>query len=104
MDFPFSSAPHAAATVPPGVKPAAQTTTRLAPRYRVLIHNDDVTPMAFVVHVLTRFFKKEVPEAYEIMYEAHSNQVALVDVMGLEEAEFRVDQAQNRSHAQPSTR
>ena len=77
----------------PVVAPTTQTTPRLAPRYRVLIHNDDVTPMDFVVQMLTRFFKKEVTEAIEIMLEAHSRDVALVDIMGLEEAEFRVDQA-----------
>jgi len=48
---------------------------------------------------LTRFFKKEVTEACEIMMEAHEKQVALVDVMGLEEAEFRVDQAHSLARA-----
>lgn len=78
-------------------QPAVQSTSRTTPLYRVLIHNDDVTPMAFVVHVLTRFFKKEVTDACEIMLEAHNRDVALVDVMGLEEAEFRVDQAHSLS-------
>jgi ATP-dependent Clp protease adaptor protein ClpS len=87
--LPFSSASVGGTTT---TKPAVQTTQRTVPLYRVLIHNDDVTPMAFVVHVLTRFFKKEVTDAYEIMLEAHNKDVALVDVMGLEEAEFRVDQ------------
>src|SRR5689334_1962489 len=77
----------------PGVKPAAQTTVRVAPRYKVLIHNDSVTPMNFVVQVLVDVFRKAAPEAVEIMLEAHNGNVALVDVMGLEEAEFRVDQA-----------
>ena len=88
-----ASEPAGPATVTPGLKPIAQTTPRLAPRYRVLIHNDDITPMNFVVLILTRFFKKEDAEALEIMFEAHHKEVALVDVMGLEEAEFRVEQA-----------
>lgn len=77
----------------PGVKPATQSVPRLAPRYRVLIHNDSVTPMQFVVEVLIDIFRKAPPEAVDIMMEAHNRGVALVDVMGLEEAEFRVDQA-----------
>ncbi len=91
---PFSSnSPGKPGVAEPAATPTAQTTPRLAPRYRVLIHNDDVTPMDFVVQVLTRFFKKEATEAIDIMLEAHSRDVALVDIMGLEEAEFRVDQA-----------
>jgi ATP-dependent Clp protease adaptor protein ClpS len=74
-------------------KPTAKTTTRIAPRYRVLIHNDNVTPMDYVVGILLECFKKLRPDAITIMIEAHHSGVALVDVMGLEEAEFRVDQA-----------
>ena len=88
-----SGSPEGPTTITPTIKPIAQTTPRLAPRYRVLIHNDEITPMGFVVLVLTRFFKKVDAEACEIMFEAHHKEVALVDVMGLEEAEFRVEQA-----------
>ena len=66
---------------------------RLTPRFRVLIHNDDVTPMDFVVMVLVDIFKKAFPEAMEIMLEAHNSGVALVTVLPFEEAEFRIDQA-----------
>ncbi len=85
----ISSVPKGGTSV---TKPVAQTTQRLAPMYRVIIHNDEVTPMDFVVHVLMRYFKKEAADAVYIMQEAHEKGVALVDVMGLEEAEFRVDQ------------
>ena len=71
----------------------AEVTARLAPRYRVLIHNDDVTPFEVVIDVLTRFFKKVPMDALTIALEAHHTDVALVEVMGLEEAEFRVEQA-----------
>jgi len=73
--------------------PKAASTTRLAPRYRVIIHNDDVTPFDFVEFVLADFFKKIQIEAQRIALEAHRTGVALVDVMGLEEAEFRVERA-----------
>jgi ATP-dependent Clp protease adaptor protein ClpS len=70
-----------------------ETTTRLAPLYKVFIHNDDVTPMDFVVYVLRDVFKKEIQEAVEIMLTAHETGIALVAVLPLEQAELRVDQA-----------
>lgn len=77
----------------PVVKKDTQDKPRLAPRYRVLIHNDDVTPMDFVVHVLMNIFKKNISDAADIMLTAHNTGVALVVVLSLEEAELRVDQA-----------
>jgi ATP-dependent Clp protease adaptor protein ClpS len=65
----------------------------LARLYRILIHNDDVTTMEFVVHVLLQVFKKDEREAVEIMLTAHQNGTALVAVMPLEVAELRIDQA-----------
>lgn len=67
--------------------------TKLAPRYRVLIHNDDVTPMDFVVKVLIEVFGLNGIRAAKIMLEAHFKGVALVTVLPLEEAEFRVEKA-----------
>lgn len=67
--------------------------TALAPRYRVICHDDPVTTMEFVIHVLMRVFKKDVNEATELMLEVHKTGAATVAVMPLEEAEFRVEQA-----------
>lgn len=70
-----------------------QVRTRHAPRYKVWIHNDDVTPMDFVVHVLQRVFALALPRAVKVMLEAHLRGIALVAVLPLEQAEFRVEQA-----------
>ena len=70
---------------------------RLAPLYRVLIHNDDVTPMDFVVQVLQEIFHKDPHSAVKIMLEAHYGGVGLVAVLPLEEAELRVDQAHSKA-------
>jgi ATP-dependent Clp protease adaptor protein ClpS len=80
----------------PAVIEPKQTTEqkpRLVPRYKVLIHNDDVTPMDFVVLVLMNVFRKSVQEAADIMITAHHSGIALVTVLPLEEAELRADQA-----------
>lgn len=69
------------------------TIDRLCPMYRVLIHNDDITPMDFVVGVLLDIFKKEPQASVEIMLEAHTKGVALVTVLPLEQAELRIEQA-----------
>ncbi len=80
-------------------EPAAVEKTRLSPMYRVLIHNDDVTPMDFVVKVLMEVFRLGLWKAGRVMLEAHRKGVALVVVEPLERAEFHVDQC--RSLARP---
>jgi ATP-dependent Clp protease adaptor protein ClpS len=66
--------------------------TKQCPLYRVLVHNDDVT-YDFVIRMLTEVFKLEEPKAAEVAWEAHIKGLALVVVLPLEQAEFRVDQA-----------
>jgi len=63
------------------------------PNGRVLIHNDDVTPMDFVVVVLTRIFELSVPEAEVIMLTAHLKGIAFVVTLPLPEAKKRVGKA-----------
>lgn len=55
--------------------------------YRVIIQNDDVTPMDFVVIVLRVFFALDIDRAYEIMLDAHTHGRALVATMPFEEAQ-----------------
>ena len=78
-------------------KPETDTRPRLAPMYRVLIHNDDVTPMDFVVKVLTDIFRLETQRAMEVMFEAHNSDVAHVVTEPLERAEFHMEQARSLS-------
>lgn len=79
---------------PPGqTGTVTKAPTRLAPRYRVLVHNDDVTTMDFVVKVLIEVFGLKAERAMKVMAEAHFKGVSLVTVLPLEEAEFRVEKA-----------
>jgi len=80
-------------------EPVAGSETKLAPLYRVLIHNDDVTPMDFVVRVLQEIFRLDATRSISVMLEAHTKGVAHVVTEPLEQAEFHVDQARSLSRA-----
>ena len=71
-----------------------RTETRFAPLYRVLLHNDDVNDMSYVVRSLREVFRFGRMEATAIMLEAHTTGVALCKVEPLEPAEFHRDQLQ----------
>ena len=60
--------------------------------YRVLILNDDYTPMEFVVHVLERFFQKGRDEATQIMLHVHQHGVGECGIYTYEVAETKVTQ------------
>jgi len=67
--------------------------TELEPLYRVIIHNDDVTPMDFVVRALTTFFYLSNPKAADIMMTAHFSGAAFVQTLPKSEAEKRINKA-----------
>ena len=60
--------------------------------YKVLLLNDDYTPMDFVVLVLKRFFGKNEQEATKIMLEVHHKGAGVAGVFSLEVAEMKVMQ------------
>lgn len=65
------------------------TARKHAPRYRVLLHNDDYNSMEYVVQVLMQTVPSLTqPQAVDIMMEAHTNGVALVITCAQEHAEF----------------
>nr|WP_290226580.1 ATP-dependent Clp protease adapter ClpS [Trichocoleus desertorum] len=65
------------------------TARKLAPRYRVLLHNDDYNSMEYVVQTLMHTVPSLTqPQAVSIMMEAHSNGMALVITCAQEHAEF----------------
>ena len=61
--------------------------------FKVLMHNDDYTPMEFVILVLKKFFGKSDSEATKIMLDVHNKQVGLAGVYTFEVAETKVAQA-----------
>ncbi|GAN53011.1 ATP-dependent Clp protease adaptor protein ClpS [Tanticharoenia sakaeratensis NBRC 103193] len=66
--------------------------TRKPAMYKVLMLNDDYTPMEFVVHVLERFFSKSRDEATNIMLHVHKRGVGVCGVFTYEVAESKVTQ------------
>lgn len=72
------------------------TTRKLAPRYRVLLHNDDFNSMEYVVQTLMKTVAGLTqPQAVNIMMEAHMSGLALVITCAQEHAEFYCETLQN---------
>ncbi|GGE83128.1 MULTISPECIES: ATP-dependent Clp protease adapter ClpS [Stappia] len=71
--------------------------------YRVLLLNDDYTPMEFVIHVVERFFQKNREEATRIMLHVHHHGVGECGVFTYEVAETKVTQVMDfaRKHQHP---
>ncbi|MBW8270659.1 ATP-dependent Clp protease adapter ClpS [Caldovatus aquaticus] len=75
-----------------GVVVKARPRTKKPSMYKVLMLNDDYTPMEFVVHVLERFFQKSREEATRIMLHVHRRGVGVCGVYTYEVAETKVTQ------------
>ena len=86
-----------------GVAVETRTKTKRPPLYKVMLLNDDFTPMEFVVHVLERFFGLNHAQAFELMLTVHKKGVAVVGVFAFEIAETKVGQVMDfaRRHQHP---
>lgn len=73
------------------------------PMYKVMILNDDYTPMEFVVHVLERFFGMTHSQAFELMLTVHKKGLAVAGIYSHEIAETKVSQVMDfaRRHQHP---
>jgi ATP-dependent Clp protease adaptor protein ClpS len=89
--------------------PSTSVITKVKPKtkrpnlYRVLILNDDYTPMEFVVHVLEKFFNKDAEAATKIMLHVHHHGIGECGVFTYEIAETKVTQVMDfaRKHQHP---
>jgi len=86
-----------------GIVTRTKTRTKKPSMYKVLLLNDDYTPMEFVVHVLERFFSKGREDATRIMLHVHQKGVGLCGVYTYEVAETKVTQVMEfaRLHQHP---
>ena len=78
-------------------------TTKKPNLYRVLLLNDDYTPMEFVIHILERFFQKDLEAATRIMLHVHNHGVGECGIFTYEVAETKVSQVMDfaRQHQHP---
>lgn len=75
-----------------GVVTKTQTRTKKPSLYKVLMLNDDYTPMEFVVHCLQRFFRMGVEDATRVMLHVHQRGVGVCGIFTYEVAETKVNQ------------
>ena len=100
---------QAGRSAPPDTERGTSVITRTKPKtqkpslYRVLLLNDDYTPMEFVIHVLERFFQKDREAATRIMLHVHQHGVGECGVFTYEVAETKVTQVMDfaRQHQHP---
>lgn len=85
-----------------GLATKVRPKTKKPAMYKVLMLNDDYTPMEFVVHILGRFFGKNQDEATQIMLHVHQRGVGVCGVFTHELAETKatqvMDLARNNDH------
>jgi ATP-dependent Clp protease adaptor protein ClpS len=83
--------------------PGTAVITKRPSMYRVLLLNDDYTPMEFVVHVLERFFNKDREAATQIMLHVHHHGIGECGIYTYEVAETKVTQVMDfaRKHHHP---
>jgi ATP-dependent Clp protease adaptor protein ClpS len=86
-----------------GVVVKTRPKTKKPSMYKVIMLNDDYTPMEFVVHVIERFFGKSREEATRIMLHVHQRGVGVCGVYTYEVAETKVTQVMDfaRQHQHP---
>ncbi len=86
-----------------GVVEKTRTRTRRPSMYRVLLMNDDYTPMEFVVELLEQIFHKSREEAVAVMLNVHQSGVGVCGVYSFEVAETKVAQVASiaRQHEHP---
>lgn len=82
-----------------------QAKPRLKPprKFKVILLNDDYTPMEFVVQILVRFFTMNLEAATKIMLTVHTNGKAICGEFSYEIAETKVEQVNDyaRKHQHP---
>ena len=70
---------------------------KLPKNYKVILLNDDYTPMEFVVYVIQKVFRKTHDEATKIMLQIHTEGIGICGIYPLEIAETKMNQVLNLS-------
>ena len=75
-----------------GLATRTRTRSKKPSQYKVLMLNDDYTPMEFVVLVLKRYFRMDLEQATRVMLHVHQRGVGVCGIFPLEVAETKVNQ------------
>ena len=75
-----------------GIVAKTRAKTKKPSLYKVLLLNDDYTPMEFVVHILEKIFTKSREDAIEVMLHVHRHGVGVCGLFTFEVAETKVTQ------------
>ncbi len=86
-----------------GIATKTRTKPKKPSQYKVLMLNDDYTPMEFVVMVLKRFFRMDLEQATRVMLHVHQRGVGVCGIFPYEVAETKVNQVMDfaREHQHP---
>jgi len=86
-----------------GLLTRAEPKTKKPSMYKVLMLNDDFTPMEFVIHVLQRYFRMSSAQATEVMLHVHERGVGICGIYPLDVAETKVTQVMDaaKKHEHP---
>ncbi len=86
-----------------GILTRPDVKTKKPSMYKVLLLNDDFTPMEFVVHVLQRYFRMTMEQSTEVMLHVHQKGVGVCGVFTYEVAETKVNQVMSlaKQHDHP---
>ena len=77
----------------------SKTKLERPPLYKVLLHNDDFTPMEFVVFILQTIFNHGENDAVRLMLDVHRKGIGLAGVFTFEVAEMKVDKVTSLAQA-----
>jgi ATP-dependent Clp protease adaptor protein ClpS len=80
------------------LEPETVTKRSFSPRWRVIGHNDDVTPMDFVVMVLMDIFHKSADDAFKLMMEVHETGSSTFYYGTREACELKIEQVKKANH------
>lgn len=75
-----------------GIATRTRSKSKKPSQYKVLLLNDDYTPMEFVIMVLKRFFRMDLEEATRVMLHVHQRGVGVCGIFTFEVAETKVNQ------------
>lgn len=100
FDWEKRSTLQAGATALPEISEETESRVEAVPPYKVILLDDNVTTMDFVIRVLVVLFGKDPQTAQQLMWEVHIQGAAHVATLSKEQAELKQEQVHAAAHAE----